>query len=216
MATIAIVAAGAMGAAVGKRLTVCTHCVVMWSYLFNAFQQHGCKVLTHLQGRSDATRKRAGDAGMQDASFVDIGKEAEFVLSILPPSDAFAFARQFLDEAGGGVNPGLTFVDCNAVNPKTVKSIAALFASAKRPVPFVDASIIGGPPSEGYDPTFYASADDGDALNRFDALSQHGLKISILKGDGVGTGDASALKMSYAVECIYMTCPFFLFFAMVI
>lgn len=63
--------------------------------------------------------------------------------------------------------------------------------------------IIGGPPHEGYDPVFYASADDGAALEEFQSLGQYGLKISPLTGEGVGVGDASALKMSYAVRTVH-------------
>ncbi|TFY74566.1 hypothetical protein EWM64_g9445, partial [Hericium alpestre] len=65
---------------------------------------------------------------------------------------------------------------------------------------FVDAGIIGGPPKDTYNPTFYAAADAQDvtALDSFEALSAHGLKISTLRGDQAGVGDASALKMSYA------------------
>lgn len=180
--TIAVVAAGAMGAAVGKRLV-----------------QHGCRVLTVLEGRSPSTRERAKAAGMEDASLSEIGAQARWVLSILPPRDAVSFATAFLSACGKEHNQGLAFVDCNAVNPDTVHRIGELFA---RPgIPFIDGAIIGGPPTDdGYNPTFYASSDDKDALERFDGLSKLGLKISTMKGESGGVGDASALKMSYAVS----------------
>ena len=57
--TIAIVAAGAMGSAVAARLTAA-----------------GCTVLTNLDGRSDATRRRALEAGMIDVPFTDIPRRA--------------------------------------------------------------------------------------------------------------------------------------------
>ncbi|THH14798.1 hypothetical protein EW146_g5575 [Bondarzewia mesenterica] len=90
------------------------------------------------------------------------------------------------------------YVDCNAVNPRTIKSIAARFdGSGAR---FVDASIIGGPPRKDYFPTFYASADapNTPALDEFEALMRYGMKVSTLRGEGTAVGDASALKMSYA------------------
>ncbi|KAF8828813.1 hypothetical protein HHX47_DHR3000364 [Lentinula edodes] len=62
---------------------------------------------------------------------------------------------------------------------------------------FIDSGIIGGPPQDAYNPTFYASADDKDILLKFGRLSNFGLKISLLE-EGAGIGDASALKMSYA------------------
>lgn len=177
--TIAVVAAGAMGSAVARRLV-----------------QKGCTVLTNLSGRSEATRKRALDVGMIDASYSSISERASYVLSILPPSDALLFATKFA-EASLKSNSELLFVDCNAVNPVTVKKISAIFAGSQ--IGFVDAGIIGGPPGDDYDPVFYASADDPNLLRKFDELSEFGLKISLLEGDGAGIGDASALKMSYAV-----------------
>ena len=87
-----------------------------------------------------------------------------------------------------------------AVNPTTVKRIAALFAGT--PIKFVDAGIIGGPPQGDYDPVFYASAspEDQRELDEFASLKQWGLNVKTLKGEGAGIGDASALKMSYAVR----------------
>lgn len=179
---LAVVAAGAMGAAVAKRLT-----------------SFGCTVYTNLNGRSEATRKRAQDAGMIDLSVDDLVLKSDWILSILPPRDAVLFAEKIQKVAakhGSALLSPRTFVDCNAVNPETVKRIAALFAGTS--IGFVDAGIIGGPPKGDYNPTFYASAEDMRILDEFTTLSKYGLKVSPLKGEGVGVGDASALKMSYA------------------
>ncbi|KAF8170275.1 6-phosphogluconate dehydrogenase C-terminal domain-like protein [Mycena galopus ATCC 62051] len=183
MSTIAIIAAGAMGSAVAKVLT-----------------RNGIRVLTNLDNRSEATRRRAHEAGMVDASLKEIGSAADWVLSILPPSDAFALAENFLKESAGSTRlagtPAPVYVDCNAVNPATVKRIATLFVGS--PSKFIDAGIIGGPPHDDYNPTFYASSNEDALLDRFVKLSEYGLKVSALKGEGAGIGDASALKMSYA------------------
>ncbi|KAI0823702.1 6-phosphogluconate dehydrogenase C-terminal domain-like protein [Trametes gibbosa] len=180
--TIAVIAPGAMGAAVGYQFT-----------------KSGCTVLTTLEGRSPATIERARAAGMQDASLADIAKRAEWVLSILPPSSALALAVSFqkaYGEAGGSRN--LAFVDCNAVSPTTVKGIARVFEGSA--VRFLDAGIVGGPPSDTYKPAFYASAEpeDADLLDEFAGLEKWGLRVVLLRGEGAGVGDASALKMSYA------------------
>ncbi|KAJ7209585.1 6-phosphogluconate dehydrogenase C-terminal domain-like protein [Mycena pura] len=179
MVTIAIIAAGAMGSGVAKVLT-----------------RNGVKVLTNLDNRSEATRRRAQEAGMQDASFEDISSTCDWVLSILPPSNAFSFAEKFLQHSTRSTrSPAPVFVECNAVNPATVHKIAALFRGSI--FSFVDAGIIGGPPLDDYNPTFYASADEEALLDRIVGLSEHGLKISALKGEA-RIGAASALKMSYA------------------
>ncbi|KAI8994096.1 6-phosphogluconate dehydrogenase C-terminal domain-like protein [Trametes punicea] len=196
--TIAVIAPGAMGAAVGQRLA-----------------KSGCTVLTTLGGRSPATVERALAAGMQGASLADIARRAQWVLSILPPSAALALAEKFRNaheeafgaeaspastaESGSGEGQRLVFVDCNAVSPETARKIGRVFEGSA--VRFVDAGIVGGPPREGYDPAFYASVDpgDGDLLENFVALGEKwGLKVVPLKGEGARVGDASALKMSYA------------------
>ncbi|KIJ67502.1 hypothetical protein HYDPIDRAFT_149143 [Hydnomerulius pinastri MD-312] len=179
----AVVAAGAMGSAVAHRLT-----------------KAGCTVYTNLDGRSEATLQRAKEAGMIDVPLADIALKANWILSILPPRDAVSFAEQIRAAAGDDVaapEPRV-FADCNAVSPETVKRIAGIFAGTG--IRFIDAGIIGGPPKDGYDPVFYASADaeDGDILDQFTALSKYGLRVSPLKGEGAGVGDASTLKMSYA------------------
>ncbi|KAJ3810584.1 6-phosphogluconate dehydrogenase C-terminal domain-like protein [Lentinula aff. lateritia] len=184
MATIAVIAAGAMGSAVGRRLV-----------------QGGCTVLTNLDGRSEATRKRAAECGMEEKSLSEIANRASYVLSILPPSSAFSFAEKFLQELKTAKRitnaEPLVFVDCNAVSPATVKRISTLFSQSSSAIGFIDSGIIGGPPQEAYNPTFYASADDKHILLKFGKLSNFGLKISLLE-EGAGIGDASALKMSYA------------------
>ncbi|PSR70907.1 hypothetical protein PHLCEN_2v13221 [Hermanssonia centrifuga] len=136
---------------------------------------------------------------MQDTSLGDIASRANWVLSILPPSEAYAFAQRFRDAHSKEVGTRrLAFADCNAVNPETAKLIASVFVDT--PIKFIDAGIIGGPPQGQYDPVFYASADvgDEDVLDEFAGLQVHGLKVKLLKGEGASVGDASALKMSYA------------------
>lgn len=124
--TIAIIAAGAMGSGVARRLT-----------------SAGVAVLTNLDGRSPATRKRAEDAGMRDTPFAELPR-ASIMLSILPPSDAEALAKRYLEawHSSGTANSkssesGPIYVDCNAVSPKTVKEIASLFEGSG--IRFVDA-----------------------------------------------------------------------------
>jgi len=171
---VAIIAPGMMGAAVGKRLT-----------------DHGLKVLTSLDGRSAETIARARAAGMASASDKEIAA-SDFILSVLPPGDAVALAQRFAPTLAAS-NSKPVFVDCNAVSPPTAGRIAAVIAPTG--APFVDAGIIGQPPTPkpgDAGPRFYAS---GPAAARFAALKQYGLDIRVL--DGPVTA-ASAVKMSYA------------------
>jgi L-threonate 2-dehydrogenase len=193
--TVAIVAAGNMGAAVARRLV-----------------ENGVRVLTSLTGRSTASEARARAAGMTAVELGQLG-EAELVLSILPPAHALGFAREMAAVLAGstggtaGVGPASTaagsartarvskpvFVDCNAVSPDTVQEIAAVFAGVD--VPFVDGSIIGLPPRPGQpSPHFYLAGAAADTA-RVVPLAEHGLDVRVLDGP---VGAASALKMCYA------------------
>ncbi len=169
---VTVIAAGAMGAAVGKRLA-----------------DNGLKVLTSLKGRSAETRARAKAAGMSDASTEEIAC-SDFILSILPPGDALALAQGFAPVLTAS-NAKPVYVDCNAINPKTVDKVAA--AIAPTGCSFADAGIIGQPPKPGdAGPRFYAS---GPAAQRFASLRDYGLDVRVLNG---AISAASALKMSYA------------------
>jgi putative dehydrogenase len=169
---VALIAPGNMGSAVGKRLT-----------------ENGLQVLTSLEGRSEESVARARAAGMTDASPDQIAA-ADLILSIVPPGEALALAERFAPALARG-NRKPAYVDCNAVNPKTVAGIEA--AIAPTACPFVDAGIVGGPPRPGYaGPAFYAS---GAEAPRFAVLNDYGLDVRVLDG---GVGAASAMKMSYA------------------
>lgn len=193
MTVIAVIAAGAMGANVGRKLV-----------------EAGNVVLTNLDGRSEATHKRAHEAGMIPVSWMDIIRKADMILSIIPPRDALSFAERVLAEfqATERTDKGsLVFADCNAVNIVTIKKVAALFSQS--PIIFLDACIIGHPPSENHVPTFYGSADgpDQQGLTLFkDVIGKSDIKVKILSGDGAGIGDASALKMSYAASISLQIC----------
>jgi 3-hydroxyisobutyrate dehydrogenase-like beta-hydroxyacid dehydrogenase len=170
--TVAIIAPGAMGAAVGGRLA-----------------ENGLTVLTSLAGRSAASAARAKAFGLRPVSDAEI-VAADLLLSIVPPGDALALARRLaplLREAGR--KP--LYVDCNAVNPATAEEIGAVLAAVE--CPYVDGGIIGQPPQPGAKgPRFYAA---GAEARRFAELARFGLDVVVLDSP---IGAASALKMSYA------------------
>ncbi len=169
---VAVIAPGAMGAAVGKRLA-----------------DRGLRVLTSLAGRSESTGKRADEAGMVAASDEEIAS-ADFILSILPPGDALSLAYRFAPALTAS-NAKPVYVDCNAINPATLERVAAAIAPTGSQ--FVDCGIIGPPPrGTDFSPRFYAS---GEAAQRFATLRQYGLDVRVLAGS---LSAASALKMSYA------------------
>ncbi|GLR91824.1 NAD(P)-dependent oxidoreductase [Bradyrhizobium iriomotense] len=170
--TIAILAPGAMGSAVARRLS-----------------ENGARVLTSLKGRSEQTAKRAAEAGMIAAEDADVAG-CDIILSIVPPGEAVALAERLAAVIVRREKKPLV-VDCNAVNVDTVLGIEEIIGSAQ--APFVDAGIIGFPPQPGAKgPAFYVSGEHAKDLA---VLKELGLDLRIVEGP---VGAASALKMSYA------------------
>jgi L-threonate 2-dehydrogenase len=173
---VAIVGAGEMGSAVGRRL-----------------HRSGARVITETRGRSAESKRRVENAGLEviddDEAFV---KDADFLLSIAPPAVAIAVARRFIEPIRRAHQKPV-FVECNAIAPATTIKIAEILAPAG--CKFIDAGIIGGPPGiepGSYTPRIYAS---GEHANLLTTLNAYGLDIAVLDGE---IGAASGLKMSYA------------------
>src|SRR5690606_27526913 len=172
--TIAVVATGEMGSAVGA-----------------AFVRRGHRVVTDLTGRSGASRELAAGAGIEDvAGLAPLVEAADIILSIVPPAAALAFARRIAAVLEGtAARP--VFVDCNAVAPATVAGIAAHFDALG--APFVDAGIVGPAPRPDRPPTrLYVSGEARGALLPLDVP-----EITVIDM-GPDAGRASAIKMCYA------------------
>lgn len=174
MTTIAILAAGAMGAGIGLRLT-----------------EGGATVLTNLDGRGEASRLRAAEAGMWDAPLDRIAG-ADIVLSIVPPGSAVELAERLAPALTAGTAKPV-FVDANAVSPATADRVREALSGTGCPV--VDGCIIGAPPTpHGKSPAVYVSGDP-DRLTA--PLGRHGLD---LKPMDAPFGAASGLKLVYAMS----------------
>jgi 3-hydroxyisobutyrate dehydrogenase-like beta-hydroxyacid dehydrogenase len=172
MPVVTVIAPGAMGSGVAQRLS-----------------SNGCKILTSLEGRSAASVARAEAAGMQAADLAEIAG-SDLILSIVPPGEAMALARQLAPFLAAAPRKAI-FADCNAISPQTVLKVEQVIRAAC--AGFIDAGIIGGPPAPGGKaPTFYASGPDASAMTPLDAM---GIPVKLLSGP---VGAASGLKMSYA------------------
>jgi 3-hydroxyisobutyrate dehydrogenase-like beta-hydroxyacid dehydrogenase len=173
--TVAIVGAGEMGAAIGRRL-----------------RETGVRVVTSLAGRSAESVARVRDAGLEVVNDDDsLVRDASFVLSIVPPGVAVEVAERLRGPISRDEPP--VYVECNAISPATCRGICDLFGATN----FIDAGIIGGPPVAGTrdpakGPRFYASGRDAYLLTR---LADFGLDVAVLDGP---VGAASGLKLSYA------------------
>jgi len=174
--TVAIVSTGDMGHALGRRL-----------------RDHGLRVITSLRGRSARTAALAATAGIENvAEDAQLVAEADVVLAVLAPAAALDLADR-VAEAARGNRADLLYVECNAIAPQTVRTIASHLEKAG--VRVVDAGIIGGPPRSGgadEGPRIYAS---GNNAAEFARLRDYGLDVRVL---GSEIGQASGLKMCYA------------------
>ena len=171
--TVGILSPGDMGHTVGDVL-----------------RHNGLRVITCLQGRSQRTRDLAEKAGIVDVeTYPEFVTEADLILSILVPAQAMSAAAA-VAEALQQVDTTLTYADCNAIAPQTVRKLGDMITAAGGT--FVDASIIGPPPRTPGATRFYAS---GSNLNTFSELNNYGLDVRTL-GEEIGL--ASAIKMCYA------------------
>jgi 3-hydroxyisobutyrate dehydrogenase-like beta-hydroxyacid dehydrogenase len=171
--TVAVIAMGEMGAGVARRL-----------------HERGATVLTSLAGRSAASAARAQKAGAIPVSTDDeLVRQADFILSIVPPGDAVALAQR-LAPAIRKAGRKTIYVDCNAVSPQTAETIGDLLKDTG--CVYVDAGIIGPPPGPNSRTIFYAS---GPGAKEFERLAACGLSIRLMEGPN---GAASAMKLSYA------------------
>jgi 3-hydroxyisobutyrate dehydrogenase-like beta-hydroxyacid dehydrogenase len=171
--TIAVIAMGEMGSAVGRRL-----------------HERGATVITQLTGRSAASAERAAKAGIVAvANDAELVARADFLLSIVPPGDAVALAQRLAPALTASAKKPV-YVDCNAVSPQTAEKIGAVLASTG--CTYVDAGIIGPAVGPNTRTIFYAS---GPGATEFERLSAYGLSIRVMDGPN---GAASAMKLSYA------------------
>ncbi len=158
---IAVIAPGAMGAAVARRL-----------------HARGADVAVTLEGRGAGSAARAAGLTVMESEAALAGW-ADAVLSILPPGEALALASRLAP----ALRDGTLYADCNAVSPATAQAIGAELPRAR----FVDIGIIGGPPGEaGPGPRLYASGADAEALL---PLRDWGIDLRAIAG-GIGAASA--------------------------
>jgi 3-hydroxyisobutyrate dehydrogenase-like beta-hydroxyacid dehydrogenase len=149
----------------------------------SALRQRGHEVLWASAGRSDATSKRATEAGLTDAGSVhELAERSDVIVSVCPPHAATDVAASVASASG-------LFVDANAIAPATARAMAADRDAGR----FVDGGIIGPPPRNAGTTRLYLSgARATDVAELFDGTPVDARVVS------TEIGDASAVKMTYA------------------
>lgn len=171
--TIGIVSPGAMGSAVGA-----------------SYAAGGARVVATVNTRSARTRGLAAAAGLELVPGIDdVVRHADFVLSIVPPEQAFAVAVN-IGAAARRADANPLVADLNAIAPATVRQLAFELASSGLDV--VDGSISGRTPHLGGSTRVYLS---GARAAELAGLPTPGIDAQVV---GAEIGSASAVKMSTA------------------
>lgn len=169
---IGVVSPGDMGQAVAARL-----------------KESGYSLYTALEGRSPRTRELAGKAGIEDCGSMNaLVSRCDMVWSILNPAAALDKAREAA-AAMSATGRRITYVDCNAISPQTVREIDSIITAVGGT--FIDAGIVGPPPRGAAKVRLYVSGRDA---RRLTVIKNDHL---IVRAVSDRVGDASALKMCY-------------------
>lgn len=170
--TVGLLHPGQMGASVGA-----------------SAREGGARVLWVSEGRSDQTRARAEEAGLEDVPWLNaLVNQSETVISVCPPHAAAEVAQ-----AVAGLGYRGLYLDANAISPESARRVRDIVEAAG--ATFVDGGIIGPPAWRPGTTRLYLS---GEALpvrrvaRTFDAGPLEAVPL-----DGAA-GAASALKMAYA------------------
>lgn len=139
------------------------------------------------EGRSEDTRTRASQAGLVDRkTLAQTVAEADVVVSVCPPHATRDVAGAVADLHFGGI-----YVDANAVAPATARALAAQVETGG--ANFVDASIVGPPPSHPGTTRLFLSGEQAAGVAALFAAGP--LEPVVVSG---GPGAASAVKAAYA------------------
>lgn len=125
---VAILTTGQMGSSLGSLLSL-----------------SNIRVITDASKRSSRTQSLASQAGIEDVGSIQaVLRQADIVLSVLVPSEAFALAASLIDVVSVGDHANLRvkyFVDLNAIAPKTARNIAQICDCTG--IQFIDGGIMG-------------------------------------------------------------------------
>jgi 3-hydroxyisobutyrate dehydrogenase-like beta-hydroxyacid dehydrogenase len=152
-----------------------------------AAREAGARVSWASERRSAESRRRAADAGLEDAgTLAELAASSELIVSVCPPDAAVALAKSVCGTGFAGI-----FVDANAVSTATARTVAAIVEKAG--ARFVDGGIIGPPAHRPGSTRLYLSGAEASTVAGVFA----GSALEAIAIDP-RPGAASALKMCYA------------------
>ena len=166
---IAVFHPGAMGSKLAAQLVVAGH-EVHWVP----------------EGRSEASAARAAEAGLIGTPFAEAVREADVVLCSCAPQGAVDIAKQ----VGSAGFSGL-YIEANPLSPMSLREAQSAVSEAT----FVDAGVVGPPPTGGPSPT-HLMLSGGAAEQAAELWAGTAVTPMVV---GTEPGAASAAKSSYAL-----------------
>jgi 3-hydroxyisobutyrate dehydrogenase-like beta-hydroxyacid dehydrogenase len=166
---IAVFHPGAMGSKLAAQLVVAGH-EVHWVP----------------EGRSEASAARAAEAGLIGTPFAEAVREADVVLCSCAPQGAVDIAKQ----VGSAGFSGL-YIEANQLSPRSLREAQSAVSEAT----FVDAGVVGPPPTGGPSPT-HLMLSGGAAEQAAELWAGTAVTPMVV---GTEPGAASAAKSSYAL-----------------
>jgi len=166
---IAVFHPGAMGSKLAAQLVVAGH-EVHWVP----------------EGRSEASKARAEEAGLISTPFAQAVERAEVVLCSCAPQGAVDVAKQVGSQGFNGL-----YVEANPLSPTSLREARSAVPDAT----FVDAGVVGPPPTGGPSPThlMLSGTAAGEVAALWDGTAVTPMVV------GTEPGAASAAKSSYAL-----------------
>jgi 3-hydroxyisobutyrate dehydrogenase-like beta-hydroxyacid dehydrogenase len=151
----------------------------------------GVKVQTYAQDRSETTRKRAENMGVEGVpSLQNLVENVDLIVSIVVPFAAKRVASKVAKAVAQSGRKGLLYLDANAISPMTADEIGKVLERSG--VGFVDGCIIGSASKMDKGAVVYVS---GPQAPRILDLGSYGLSVKVL---GPTVAQASAFKVVYA------------------
>ena len=149
----------------------------------------GCSVYWCSQGRSQQTRNRADNLGLQDAPTLEtLCSTCEVLVSVCPPHAAIEQGKAAVTAGFKGL-----YADINAIAPTTANELNKIMTSAG--INFVDGGVIGLPATVPGTTWLYLSGQKADQVAEY--FSKGPMEAEVL---GTEIGQASGLKMCFAAN----------------
>jgi 3-hydroxyisobutyrate dehydrogenase-like beta-hydroxyacid dehydrogenase len=166
---------------IAKRVLAVLHPGAMGAAVAACLVDRGHEVGWLHTGRSEATSRRAAQAGLTPfGDLAELLARSDIVFSICPPHGALVMARELAGFQG-------IVVDANAISPETSALIGRTVIAGG--AGYVDGGIIGPPPTTAGTTRLYLAGDDGEVANLFAGSALNAVSLAGAPPGRIGAED---------------------------